>query len=66
MTLRAVLFDWDGDLYGHTIEVALVHYLRGEMKFDGIEALKAQMEMDGAEARTLLGSSPWMGEAGWQ
>jgi len=52
--LEAALFDWDGDLYGKTIEVALVHYLRPEMKFAGIEALKAQMDADAAEARRLL------------
>jgi len=55
--LEAVLFDWDGDLYGRTIEVALVHYLRPEMTFDGIEALKVQMDADAAEARALLSTS---------
>ncbi len=52
--LEAVLFDWDGDLYGRTIEVALVHYLRAEMKFEGLNALMAQMDADAAEARGLL------------
>ena len=52
--LEAVLFDYDGDLYGRTIEVALHHYLRPEMKFDGVEALKAQMDADAEEARRLL------------
>jgi riboflavin kinase/FMN adenylyltransferase len=52
--LEAVLFDFDGDLYGQTIEVALHAYLRPEMKFDGLEALKAQMGRDAAEARKLL------------
>ena len=52
--LEAVLFDWDGDLYGRTIEVALVHYLRPEMKFDGLDALKARMNQDAAKARALL------------
>jgi riboflavin kinase/FMN adenylyltransferase len=52
--LEAVLFDFDGDLYGRTIEVALHHYLRREMKFDGLEALKAQMDRDAEEARRLL------------
>jgi riboflavin kinase/FMN adenylyltransferase len=52
--LEAVLFDFDGDLYGRTIEVALHHYLRPEAKFDSIEALKAQMNEDAAEARRLL------------
>ena len=52
--LEAVLFDFDGDLYGRTIEVALHAYLRPEAKFDGIEALNAQMNKDAAEARRLL------------
>lgn len=52
--LEAALFDYDGDLYGRTIEVALHHYLRPEMKFDNIEALKAQMDRDAEEARRLL------------
>jgi riboflavin kinase/FMN adenylyltransferase len=52
--LEAVLFDFDGDLYGRTIEVALHHYLRPEMKFDDLPALKARMDEDAAEARQLL------------
>ena len=52
--LEAVLFDFDGDLYGRTIEVALHHYLRPEAKFDSVEALKAQMDADAARARSLL------------
>jgi len=52
--LEAVLFDWDGDLYGRTIEVALMHYLRPEAKFADIAALKAQMDADAAEAKRLL------------
>ncbi|MBA3666893.1 MAG: bifunctional riboflavin kinase/FAD synthetase [Sphingomonas sp.] len=56
--LEAVLFDFDGDLYGRTIEIALHHYLRPEAKFDGLDALKAQMDADAAEARQLLSPSP--------
>lgn len=52
--LEAVLFDFDGDLYGRTIEVALHHYLRPEAKFDSVDALKAQMDADAAQARELL------------
>jgi riboflavin kinase/FMN adenylyltransferase len=52
--LEAFLFDFEGDLYGRTIEVALHHYLRGEEKFDSTEALAAQMKADEAEARRLL------------
>ena len=52
--LEAVLFDGEHDLYGRTIEVALHHYIRPEMKFDSVEALKAQMDADAAQARKLL------------
>ena len=52
--LEAALFDFDGDLYGRTIEVALHHYLRPEAKFDSVETLKAQMDADAGRARELL------------
>ena len=52
--LETYLFDFAGDLYGRTIEVALHHYLRGEEKFDSMDALTAQMRTDEAEARRLL------------
>ena len=55
--LEAVLFDFDGDLYGQTIEVALHAYLRPEAKFDSLEELKAQMDEDAEEARALLSPS---------
>ena len=55
--LETVLFDWDGDLYGRTIEVALRHFIRPEMKFDGLAELKAQMDQDAAQARRLLSPS---------
>ena len=52
--LETVLFGFDGDLYGRTIEVALHAYLRPEAKFDSLEALTAQMDADAAQARELL------------
>ena len=52
--LEPYFFDFAGDLYGQPIEVALVDYLRPEAKFDGLEALTAQMERDCARARALL------------
>jgi len=52
--LEPYFFDWSGDLYGQEIEVALHHYLRGEEKFDSIDALTAQMERDCEQARGLL------------
>lgn len=52
--LEAHLFDFDGDLYGQKIEIALHAYIREEKRFDGIEPLIAQMREDEAEARHLL------------
>ncbi|MEO0486988.1 MAG: bifunctional riboflavin kinase/FAD synthetase [Pseudomonadota bacterium] len=50
------LFDFKGDLYGATISVGLVAYLRGEQKFDGLDALIAQMGRDCDRARAILGA----------
>jgi riboflavin kinase/FMN adenylyltransferase len=52
--LEAHLFDFDGDLYGRKIEVALHAFIRDEKKFDGAQALVAAMREDEAEARRLL------------
>lgn len=54
--LETYLLDFKGDLYGHHISVALVDYLRPEMKFDGLPALITQMEADVARARAVLTS----------
>jgi len=48
------LFDFSGDLYGQTLTVECVAWQRGEIKFDGIEPLIAQMDKDAAEARRIL------------
>ena len=52
--LETYLFDFDGDLYGETCQVSFFGHLRGEEKFDGLEALVAQMDRDAAEARAVL------------
>ena len=53
--LEANLFGFSGDLYGRTIEVALLHYIRPEMRFEGMDALAGQMREDAAEAKRLMG-----------
>jgi riboflavin kinase/FMN adenylyltransferase len=52
--LETFLFDFSGDLYGATLSIGLVDYLRGEERFDSLEALIAQMDADSAKARTIL------------
>ncbi len=55
--LEPYFFDFAGDLYGQEIEVAFHHFLRGEAKFDNLEALTAQMVRDCDEARKLLSAA---------
>jgi riboflavin kinase/FMN adenylyltransferase len=56
--LEPFFFDFSGDLYGQEIEVAFHHFLRGEAKFDSLDALIVQMDKDCAEARRLLSAQP--------
>lgn len=56
--LEAHLFDFDGDLYGRHLRVALSGYIRAERKFDGLPALKAQIAEDCDTARALLSEVP--------
>ena len=56
--LEPYFFDFSGDLYGQTIEVALIDYIRPEAKFDSLDALTAQMEADCAKARARLSAGP--------
>ncbi|MEL6794122.1 MAG: bifunctional riboflavin kinase/FAD synthetase [Pseudomonadota bacterium] len=52
--LETYIFDFDGDLYGARVSVGLVKFQRPELKFDGVDALIAQMNEDKAEARRIL------------
>lgn len=53
--LETYLFDFEGDLYGQHLSVALVDYLRPEMRFSSLDALIDQMKADCAQARMILG-----------
>lgn len=52
--LEVHMFDFDADIYGRHARVALVDFLRPEQKFDGIDALKAQIAADSERARATL------------
>ena len=52
--LEVWLFDFDEDLYGQTVETELIAFLRGELAFDGLDALKVQIDADAAAARAVL------------
>jgi riboflavin kinase/FMN adenylyltransferase len=56
--LEPWFFDFDGDLYGRTIEVELIAFLREEMRFDGIDALKAKIAEDAEAAKAALAAAP--------
>lgn len=53
--LEVHLFDFGGDLYGKDLEVTFLSYLRGEQKFESLEALQAQIQRDVQEARLVTG-----------
>ena len=52
--LEVHVFDFCGDLYGRAIEVEFVAKLRDEVKFDSLDAMTAQMQVDARQARDLL------------
>jgi riboflavin kinase / FMN adenylyltransferase len=52
--LEPYFFDFDGDLYGKTIEVALISFIRPEERFEDMDALKSRMSEDCTEARRIL------------
>ncbi len=54
LRLEVHLFDFAGDLYGETLRVRLIDYLRPEKKFDGLDALQAQIALDCDQAREIL------------
>lgn len=55
--LEPHFFDFAEDLYGQTIEIEFISYIRPEAKFDGLDALTAQIDADCEEARRRLASS---------
>jgi riboflavin kinase / FMN adenylyltransferase len=56
--LEVNIFDFDDDIYGVELAVALHAYIRAERKFSGLEALKAQIAQDAGEARGILDRRP--------
>ncbi len=55
--LEVFLFDFAGDLYGDTLEVAFVAWIRPELSFDGIAPLVARIREDESEARRILATA---------
>ncbi|NPA72969.1 MAG: bifunctional riboflavin kinase/FAD synthetase [Gammaproteobacteria bacterium] len=53
-SIEVHLFNWDKDLYGQHVNVTLAHFIRPEMKFDGLDALKAQIALDAQAAKQFF------------
>ena len=53
--VETYLYDFDGDIYGQDMAVELLAFRRPEMKFDGVEALKEQMQKDIEAGRVWRG-----------
>ena len=56
--LETHLFDFDADIYGCSLSVALLGFIRPEQKFDGLDALKQQIAKDSTQAREMLAAMP--------
>ncbi|OWJ76343.1 bifunctional riboflavin kinase/FAD synthetase [Haematobacter genomosp. 1] len=52
--IETFIFDFSGNLYGEHLSVALIEWLRPEMKFDSLDTLIARMDADCARARDIL------------
>src|SRR5579862_56039 len=58
LRLETHLFDFNADLYGKHLRVALIEHLRPEQRFAGLDALKAQIAADCGRARAVLAAEP--------
>ena len=54
LLVEAYLIDFDGDLYGQTLRIAFARRLRGERRFETVDALVEQMDRDIVDARRVL------------
>ncbi len=54
LLLEVHILDFNGDLYGRHVHVEFLHKIRDEMKFDGLDALKAQIGQDVVVARNYF------------
>ena len=53
--VEAYLIDFDGDLYGQPLRLEFLHRLRGERRFESVDALVEQMGRDVDRARAIAG-----------
>lgn len=53
-TIEVNIFDFDGDIYGRTLDIDFLTFMRPEYKFDSLEALKLQLDRDRIQAKSYL------------
>ncbi len=58
ITVESWLLDFDGDLYGQTVRVEFYHHIRDEVRFDSLDALKAQIAADADTTRRYFAAQP--------
>lgn len=61
--IEAYLLDFDGDLYGSTLQICFLERLRGERRFDGAAALIEQMHLDVQRTREIVSAAMTAGSA---
>ncbi|MGR3809801.1 bifunctional riboflavin kinase/FAD synthetase [Jiulongibacter sp. NS-SX5] len=54
ITQEVHILDFDDDIYGETLKVEIIDFIRDEQKFDGVESLIKQINSDCEKARTIL------------
>ena len=57
VTVEAWILDFDGDLYGQAVRVEFLKHIRDEVRFDTLDALKAQIAADAEATRRYFASS---------
>ncbi len=55
VTVEPWILDFDGDLYGQQLRLEFYSYLRGERRFDGLDALKVEICQNAAQTRAFFG-----------
>jgi riboflavin kinase/FMN adenylyltransferase len=59
LLVEAHLIGFEGDLYGQQLRIAFLERMRGEKRFDDVDALVEQMNQDLVEAKQIADASPW-------
>ena len=56
VTVEGFILDFEGDLYGKTLRVEFFQHLRDEIRFDSLDALKAEIRRNADDARAYFAS----------